>query len=90
MRFVIRDREAGNVIEECTKIDTARKLLDLFENQDKADGTYEKDFYTTHTEDETKDFMDEAVKDSDNEYDNATLLGIDISFNPDAFKQLLI
>ena len=45
MRFVIRDREAGNVIEECTKIDTARKLLDLFENQDKADGTYEKDFY---------------------------------------------
>lgn len=45
MRYVIRDREAGNVIEECTKIDTARKLLDLFENQDKADGTYTKDFY---------------------------------------------
>ena len=45
MRFVIRDREVGNVIEECTKIDTARKLLDLFENQDKADGTYTKDFY---------------------------------------------
>ena len=45
MRFAIRDRECGNVSEECTKIDTARKLLDLFENQDKADGTYEKDFY---------------------------------------------
>lgn len=38
--------------------------------------TYEKDFYTTHTEDETKDFMDEAVKDSDNEYDNAIVTDI--------------
>ena len=38
--------------------------------------TYEKDFYTTHTDDETKDFMDEAVKDSDNEYDNATVTDI--------------
>ena len=38
--------------------------------------TYEKDFYTTHTEDETKDFMDEAVKDSDNEYDDAIVTDI--------------
>ena len=36
--------------------------------------TYEKDFYTTHTEDETKDFMD--VKDSDNEYDDAIVTDI--------------
>ena len=38
--------------------------------------TYEKDFYTTHTEDDTKDFMDEAVKDSDNEYDDAIVTDI--------------
>ena len=38
--------------------------------------TYEKDFYTTHTEDETKDFMDEAVKDSDNEYNDAIVTDI--------------
>ena len=38
--------------------------------------TYEKDFYTTHTEDETKDFMDESVKDSDNEYDDAIVTDI--------------
>lgn len=38
--------------------------------------TYEKGFYTTHTEDETKDFMDEAVKDSDNEYDDAIVTDI--------------
>ena len=38
--------------------------------------TYEKDFYTTHTEDETKNFMDEAVKDSDNEYDDAIVTDI--------------
>ena len=38
--------------------------------------TYEKDFYTTHTEDETKDFMDEAVKDSDNEYEDAIVTDI--------------
>ena len=38
--------------------------------------TYEKDFYTTHTEDETRSFMDEAVKDSDNEYDDAIVTDI--------------
>lgn len=38
--------------------------------------TYEKDFYTTHTEDETKDFMDEAVRDSDNEYGDAIVTDI--------------
>ena len=38
--------------------------------------TYEKDFYTTHTEDETRRFMDEAVRDSDNEYDDAIVTDI--------------
>ena len=38
--------------------------------------TYEKDFYTNHTEDETRNFMDEAVRDSDNEYDDAIVTDI--------------
>lgn len=38
--------------------------------------TYEKDFYTTHTEDETRNFMDEAVRDSDNEYNDAIVTDI--------------
>ena len=38
--------------------------------------TYKKDFYTTHTEDETRSFMDEAVRDSDNEYDDAIVTDI--------------
>ena len=38
--------------------------------------TYEKDFYTNHTEDETRSFMDEAVRDSDNEYDDAIVTDI--------------
>lgn len=38
--------------------------------------TYEKDFYTTHTENETRNFMDEAIRDSDNEYDNAIVTDI--------------
>ena len=51
------------------------KKLDLFKCYYPT-STYEKDFYTTHTEDETKDFMDEAVKDSDNEYDDAIVTDI--------------
>lgn len=38
--------------------------------------TYEKDFYTTHTEDDTRNFMDDAVRDSDNEYDDAIVTDI--------------
>lgn len=38
--------------------------------------TYEQDFYTTHTEDETRNFMDDAVRDSDNEYDDAIVTDI--------------
>ena len=51
------------------------KKLDLFKCYYPT-STYEKNFYTTHTEDETKDFIDEAVKDSDNEYDDAIVTDI--------------
>ena len=49
--------------------------LDLFKCYYPA-STYEKDFYTTHTEGATRSFMDEAVIDSDNEYDDAIVTDI--------------
>ena len=62
----------NNYVEELWCYDNK---LDLFKCYYPT-STYEKDFYTTHTEDETKDFMDEAVKDSDNEYDDAIVTDI--------------
>lgn len=38
--------------------------------------TYEKDFYTTHTEEQTKSFMEETVRDFNNECEDADVLDI--------------
>ena len=38
--------------------------------------TYEKDFYTTHTEEQTKSFMEEAVRDFNNKCEDADVLDI--------------
>lgn len=38
--------------------------------------TYEKDFYTTHTKQQTKSFMEEAIKDFKNEYEDIGVLDI--------------
>lgn len=38
--------------------------------------TYEKDFYTTHNQNETEFFLRESIRDSDNEYDDATVTDI--------------
>ena len=38
--------------------------------------TYENDFYTVHTEEQTKSFMEEAIRDFDNEYEDADVLDI--------------
>ena len=38
--------------------------------------TYEKDFYTTHTEEQTQSFMEEAIRDFDNEYEDAIVTDI--------------
>ena len=35
-----------------------------------------KNFYTTHSENETRSFLRESIIDSDNEYDNATVTDI--------------
>ena len=42
---VIRDREAGNVIDEFTDYGSAHAELEKYEAADKRDGTYVPDFY---------------------------------------------
>ena len=45
MMYVVRDREAGNVITQFETIEEAQKELKKYEEQDKKDGTYTEDFY---------------------------------------------
>lgn len=42
---VVRDREAGNIIEQVESIEAGKNLIKEFEAQDKEDGTYTEDFY---------------------------------------------
>jgi len=44
-RYGIRDREAGNVIESNLTYDEAVRTLNMYESQDKEDGTYTDGFY---------------------------------------------
>lgn len=44
-QYIIRDREAGNIIEACGSLNDARKLLSSYEKQDVEDGIYVEDFY---------------------------------------------
>lgn len=39
------DRETGTFIEECATIEEAKAKIKEYEEKDKVDGTYEKDFY---------------------------------------------
>ena len=43
--YILRDREAGNIIEAFPKYEDAKAVLDGHEAQDKADGIYTEDFY---------------------------------------------
>ena len=45
MKYLIQDREAGNVIDEFNNIDDAMYAMSAYEMQDKADGTYTQNFY---------------------------------------------
>lgn len=45
MRFITRDREAGNEIERFETLEEARKAIEDYEATDKADETYTEDFY---------------------------------------------
>lgn len=43
--IVVRDREAGNIIEQVNSYDEGEEVLARFEAEDKAEGIYEEDFY---------------------------------------------
>lgn len=44
-RYIIRDREAGNIIETTNDISEAKNILKKFESEDKAEDIYEENFY---------------------------------------------
>lgn len=48
MRYVIRDRQAGNLIDEYNDKDKAIYTLNLFESEDLVDGIYEANFYEVY------------------------------------------
>ena len=48
--------------------------------------TYEKDFYTIHTEDSTESFMDEAVRDKKYDDENVTNIIIEDCNIPNSFS----
>lgn len=45
MRYVIRDSEAGNEIEECDLLKEAKKILSKYEQTDREENTYTEGFY---------------------------------------------
>ncbi len=44
-KFIIRDREAGNPIDEFSTLAKAEKELEKYEKTDKKDGYYTPNFY---------------------------------------------
>lgn len=44
-KLVVRDREAGNVIEDVSTWEEGEKLIEEYEKSDMKDGIYEPDFY---------------------------------------------
>lgn len=53
-KFVIRDREAGNIIDYFSTLKEAEAMLDEYEHQDKLDGVYTEDFYEIYDIEEGK------------------------------------
>ncbi|MDR0651088.1 MAG: hypothetical protein LBG59_06995 [Candidatus Peribacteria bacterium] len=45
MTYIIRDREAGNIIEEVATLQEAEAIVESYEAQDEEEGIYEDNFY---------------------------------------------
>lgn len=43
--FIIRDKEAGNIIEEVDTYQEALEIVEKYKNEDKNNGDYTQDFY---------------------------------------------
>lgn len=54
MTYLIRDYEAGNIIESCDTLEEAQAIVQQYEMQDKADGTFTEDFYEIVVETDSK------------------------------------
>lgn len=47
--YIVRDREAGNIIDEFDSLEAAEAALVKYEEEDRRDGTFEEDFYEVAT-----------------------------------------
>ena len=45
MKYTVRDREAGNVLDRFNTLEEAREALKSYEEEDKDGGIYTDDFY---------------------------------------------
>ena len=45
MKYTVRDREAGNVLDRFNTLEEAREALKSYEEEDKDGGIYKDDFY---------------------------------------------
>lgn len=45
MKLYVANRETGYFIDEVESVEEGLKLIDQYESEDKADGTYEENFY---------------------------------------------
>jgi len=43
--YIIRDREAGNIIEECETLEEAEQTIIDYEEEDKGNNSYVANFY---------------------------------------------
>lgn len=43
--IVVRDREAGNIIEQVSSFENGYRLIEQYEDMDTRDGIYTPDFY---------------------------------------------
>ena len=44
-KYIVRDRETGNAIEGCMTIEEARRLIKLYEAEDRYDEIFIENFY---------------------------------------------
>lgn len=45
MKYYVRDREAGNIIEQCANLQQAQAFVKQYESDDKKDGIFTPNFY---------------------------------------------
>ena len=90
--IVVRDREAGNLIDEVKSIEEGETRIEEYEKKDKEEGTYEPDFYEVVEIKETetqkrlgfyayRTKTTEAQKRASNRYDRANTKAVALKLN---------